>query len=210
MEGGLGPEPGAEWLGQAVAGERPGKDPEERGARPTESPLLCCLDLVWTVWCPQDESPGGHCLTCLCVHTLPNSLSQGCTESEMQGLALPLLPPSTCLGRQPGPRVESLRGQTSGGRLTPQWAAQQGPGLTGRWEQRERSVVSQGPSHHRAAIPSDPGPHARGRSEAPGELQESRQPRWRQKRFHARLLPAAGTDKETLQSLWAPSTTSAG
>ena len=45
MEGGSGPEPGAERLGQAVAGERPGKDPEERGARPTESPLLCCLDL---------------------------------------------------------------------------------------------------------------------------------------------------------------------
>ena len=70
--------------------------------------------------------------------------------------------------------------------------------------------MSPGPSHHGAAIPSDPGPHARGRSEAPGELEESRQPRWRQKRFHARLLPAAGTDKETLQSLRAPSTTSAG
>lgn len=128
MEGGLGPEPGAEWLGQAVAGERPGKDPEERGARPTESPLLCCLDLVWTVWCPQDESPGGHCLTCLCVHTLPNSLSQGCTESEMQGLALPLLPPSTCLGRQPGPWVESLRGQTSRGEADPTVGSTTGPG----------------------------------------------------------------------------------
>lgn len=51
MEGGSGPEPGAEQLGRAEAGERPGKDPEERGARATESPLLCCL------WCGPSGAP---------------------------------------------------------------------------------------------------------------------------------------------------------
>ena len=210
MEGGLGPEPGAEWLGQAVAGERPGKDPEERVPDPLRAPSSAAL-----TWCGPSGAPRMKAqeatVSPVSVSThSPTPCPRGARSQRCRGWLSPscLLQHAWEDSRVPGWSPSEAR--PPGGRLTPHWAAQQGPGLTGRWEQRERSVVSQGPSHHRAAIPSDPGPHARGRSEAPGELQESRQPRWRQKRFHAQLLPAAGTDKETLQSLRAPSTTSAG
>lgn len=115
----------------------------------------------------------------------------------------PLLLPLTRLERQPGPRVESLQGQPSRGRLTPQRDPGPGGGNTARGLQRPRGHLTTAPPSHQTQAP------CRGHGETPGEL-ESCRPQWRQKRLHAQLLPAAITDKEALQSLRAPSTTFAG
>lgn len=110
MEGSSGPEPGAEQLGRAEAGERPGRTQKSRAPGPLRSPPL--LPLVWTVRAPPGCEPRrGHCLTCLCVLPLPNSLSTRTRGGEDAGAGSSLLlPPLTRLEeRQPGPWVESFQ-----------------------------------------------------------------------------------------------------